>query len=45
MSFHSKKCIRRKKEMCKVKSIYIHDPRGKVAKSYEELTEEVLVHE
>lgn len=27
------------------KSIYIHDPRGKVAKSYEELTEEVLVHE
>ena len=27
------------------KSIYIHDPRGKVAKSFEELTEEVLVHE
>lgn len=27
------------------KSIHIHDPRGKVAKSYEELTEEVLVHE
>ena len=27
------------------KSIYIHDPRGKVAKSYEELTDEVLVHE
>jgi len=27
------------------KSIYIHEPRGKVAKSYEELTEEVLVHE
>lgn len=27
------------------KSIYIHDPKGKVARSYEELTEEVLVHE
>lgn len=27
------------------KSIYIHDPKGKVAISYEELTEEVLVHE
>jgi len=26
-------------------SIYTHDPSGKVAKAYRELTEEVLAHE